>query len=543
MALMNWNDYFVTGIDIVDEQHRQLVKLVNESAPVLALSYKRNPDKAGELLDALTNYAVYHFKTEGELMRQAGIDPRHCEHHQGIHGDFAASITSMRVLYEQGESVTGGELLGFLANWLVFHILGEDQTLARQVNAIRAGQTASEAYEQAVSEQNNPANNALTLALVDLYALMTEQNRQLLEMNQELQTHRDNLEELVAQRTHDLEKARQAAETANRAKSAFIANLSHEIRTPMNSIVGLTWSLQEESKDPSQKSKLEQVSNSTQQLLSIINDLIDISRIESSQLSLEPLDFDLRQIIHHLVANLAGKARQKGLEFITRLPEEIPALLHGDPVRIAQIIGNFTSNAIKFTEQGQIEIRTAIHPGSQPSEVLLEVAVADTGIGISAEQCALLFEPFEQLDQSTRRRFGGTGLGLAISQRLATMMRGVIHVESQPGQGSIFTVSLPLTIVSQAATQASPLDQGKENNRAPRLDWPLIEATLHDLCRLLAEDDIQSIKLWREHASLLKTAFAEQALHLEEELSHYNFQNALAITSNLLGKHGAASRN
>ncbi len=534
MPLINWNDYFVTGIKIVDEQHRHLVALINESAPVLALSFKSNPDKAGELLDALTEYAVYHFKTEDELIRQAGIDQRHYEHHPGIHGNFAATITSMRKLYEQGEKVTGGELLGFLANWLIFHILGEDRHMAWQLRAIQAGKTPAEAYDSATDDQNNPANSLLTQALLDLFALMTKQNQHLLEMNQELQAHREHLEDLVAQRTIDLEAARISAETANRAKSALISNLSHEIRTPMNAIVGLTWTLQEESRDTAQKSKLEQVSNSTQQLLCIINDLIDISRIESAQLALEPLDFDLRQIIDHLVANHAGKARQKGLSFVTKLPENVPALLHGDPVRIAQIISNLTSNAIKFTVTGGIEICINLKQGSQLENVLLEVDVVDSGIGISPDESALLFEPFEQLDQSTRRRFGGTGLGLAISQRLAGMMGGHVSVRSDIGKGSVFSLKIPLTAASHAVSSHNTSSSQRSFPKDTQLEWAVIEAALLGLNRLLAEDDIQAISLWREHEDQLKAAFRCQAKQLENDLGQYNFESALNITQELL---------
>lgn len=533
MALMNWNAYFVTGIGIVDSQHQHLVKLINESAPVLALSFKHNPEKAGELLDALIDYAVYHFNSEDDLMRHYAIDPRHYQHHSAVHADFAKRISHMRLLYERGESVSGGELLGFLANWLISHILGEDQNMARQIKAIEAGQSPSESFNSKNGEQNAPSLEALSKALVDLYALMTEQNQHLLELNHELQEHRDHLEELVAQRTADLESARQAAETANRAKSAFIANLSHEIRTPMNAIVGLTWTLQEQSQDPEQKGKLAQVSNSTQQLLSIINDLIDISRLESKQLTLEPLDFSLRQIIDHIVANHAGKARQKKLSFTTALPEEMPALLHGDPLRIAQIISNLVSNAIKFTEQGRIQLKIRLAPGSNPEQTLLLGSVEDTGIGIPAAQCEQLFQPFEQVDQSTRRRFGGTGLGLAISQRLANLMDGKIGVSSQAGQGSIFWFEIPLTAAS--STQSSQLLVNEIAETDPSsLDWKAVELALLGLTHLLAEDDIQSINLWRENAWLLKAALGERAGRLEEELNHYNFEIALAMAEEFL---------
>jgi hemerythrin-like metal-binding protein len=529
MPLMKWNSYFATGIPIIDEQHQRLVALVNGSATELSVAYSSNPKRIGELLDELTEYAIYHFQTEAGLFEQYRIDARHLEHHMASHGDFAETVATMRNLYETGQTLSGSELLHFLASWLVFHILGEDQSLARQIKSIQAGKAPEQAYEEADGANHDPAIEALTQALVDLYALMTDQNHHLLEINAELLKTRAHLEDTVKARTRELAHALQTAESANWAKSAFIANLSHEIRTPMNAIVGLTWKLLEDASNPEQQSRLQQVSNATQQLLAIINDLIDISRIESDQLNIEPLDFDLRQVVDHVVANHSGKAAQKGLRFNTKLPARLPALLHGDPVRIGQVMANFVSNAIKFTERGTINLGISLNPLSdQKDGISLHCEVQDSGIGITPEQVIRLFEPFEQADKSTRRRFGGTGLGLAISKRLIEMMQGKIGVESTPGQGSIFWFEIPLTVVISKAQHASPGELNPDNP-STQVNWDAVRQTLERLQDLLAEDDIQSLNLWRDNSALLYPVLGERYLHLEGELTTYNFESALSI--------------
>jgi len=352
-------------------------------------------------------------------------------------------------------------------------------------------------------------------------------------MSKERETIRQ-LRALVAQRTEELAAARLAAESASRAKSAFIGNLSHEIRTPMNAIVGLTWMLQEQASDPELKAKLQQVSNATQQLLAVINDLLDISRIESEQLLLEPLDFDLRQVINHLIANHGGKAAQKGLAFPVDLPPRLPALLRGDPVRIGQILGNFISNAIKFTQQGSVRLSIELQPTSDAGAIVLYAAVTDSGIGIPDEQRTGLFQPFEQIEHSTKRRFGGTGLGLAISKRLADMMGGEIGVSSQPDRGSIFWVKIPLTVVAPALVETESPATDQPVATAEAIDWKRVEEILLGLENLLAEDDIQALTLWHDMAPLLRPALGAKSTRLADELTRYSFDVALDIVREIL---------
>ncbi|MBW6520856.1 MAG: response regulator [Desulfoarculaceae bacterium] len=254
--------------------------------------------------------------------------------------------------------------------------------------------------------------------------------------DQELNHYHHHLEELVARRTAQLAEAREQAEVANPAKGAFLAHMSHEIRTPMNAIIGLTHLLQRDNHDPGQQDKLVKITAAAHHLLTIINDILDLSKIEAGRLQLEVTNFSLNAVLDHACCLIAEEARNKGIA-ITVDTDNVPSWLRGDATRLGQALLNYAGNAVKFTEHGSIALRASLL-AERDNELQVRFEVEDTGIGIAAEQLSCLFHAFEQADISTTRKYGGTGLGLAITSRLAHLMRGETGAESDPGQGSTF---------------------------------------------------------------------------------------------------------
>jgi len=260
----------------------------------------------------------------------------------------------------------------------------------------------------------------------------------------ELDQYRHHLEKLVEERTAALSIAKEAAEVANRAKSIFLANMSHELRTPMNAIMGMTQLALRHATDPTLMHQLEQSAQASHHLLHVINDILDISKIEAERLSLEHTRFKLGSVLENLYSLVRQKVAEKELELILDMAPEYAGLsLRGDPLRLGQILLNLTANAIKFTAQGSITVRV-LRLDAGPDDVRLKFEVRDTGIGISRESQKRLFTAFEQADGSMTRKYGGTGLGLAISKRLVQMMGGEIGVDSREGEGSTFWFSVRL---------------------------------------------------------------------------------------------------
>ena len=275
-----------------------------------------------------------------------------------------------------------------------------------------------------------PAPEGIAIFSVDV----TERKR----AEQQIRAINTDLERRVAERTNDMVQAREAAEAANRAKSSFLANMSHEIRTPLNAIIGLTHLLRRDARAPVEVERLGKVSDAAGHLLQVINDILDLSKIEAGKLELEHTDFSLQAVLSRSRALVADRALAKGLK-LTLEVDGVPDALRGDPTRLSQALLNLLSNAVKFTEQGQIVLRAERVDAEQA--LLIRFSVRDTGIGIAPDKLDALFSAFVQADTSTTRRFGGTGLGLAITQRVATMMGGEVGVSSVPGVGSTFWFS------------------------------------------------------------------------------------------------------
>jgi PAS domain S-box-containing protein len=297
----------------------------------------------------------------------------------------------------------------------------------------------------------------------------------------ELEQYRHHLEDLVESRTAELATAKEAAEAASRAKSTFLANMSHELRTPMSAIIGMTSIALRRAEDTKLRDQLGKIETASQHLLHVINDVLDISKIEAQRLKLELTTFKLGGVLENIISLIGHKAQKKGLKLGVDLVPVVSRLsLLGDPIRLGQVLLNFTGNAVKFTEQGFVTIHVRVAE-ERPEDVVLRFEVEDTGIGINAEDQKRLFTAFEQADGSMTRRYGGTGLGLAISKRLVHMMGGTVGVESVEGQGSTFWFTVRLGKASDAVPPAPTFVQETTEAR--------LKASFAGTCILLAEDE------------------------------------------------------
>ena len=328
------------------------------------------------------------------------------------------------------------------------------------------------------------------------YLLIGTDNTARKQLADELKQHRHHLEELVFSRTAELAESRDAAEAANRAKSMFLANMSHELRTPMNGIMGMTDLALRRATDPVQIDWLTKGAQAARHLLAIISDILDISRIEADQMTLEDKTFSLAQTVDEGLRILEAQALAKGLHLSREISAETPDLLSGDALRLKQVLLNFVGNAIKFSERGRIVVR-ATAAEDRGHSLLLRIEVADEGIGLSPEQQTRLFQVFSQVDDSSTRKYGGSGLGLVISKRLAKLMGGDAGVTSESGAGATFWMTARLRRATSPALRSSPVRQPLSDILADRFRGMRI---------LVAEDDATGQEVARgllEHAGFV----------------------------------------
>ncbi len=285
------------------------------------------------------------------------------------------------------------------------------------------------------------------------------------EKNRALERHSAQLEEKVAERTAELRVAKEAAEAATEARSMFLANMSHEIRTPLNGIIGFATLAERTELTPQQRTYLHKIQISSNALLSLINDILDFSKIEAGKLDIEYVDFQLQAVLEELADLFADRAAEKDIELVIARDTDVPGALVGDPLRLRQVLINLLSNALKFTEKGNIVVKARCVALAR-DQARLRFSVRDSGIGIPREKIGTLFDSFTQADGSTTRKYGGTGLGLSICKQLTELMGGEIHADSEPGEGSTFWFELPFQRQAVEKEKSYRLDIDLRGRRA-----------------------------------------------------------------------------
>lgn len=538
MSYMKWSDAFVTGIEIIDTQHQGLVDMLNQLAELLLHSHAIHQHDTQNLVSGLLKYVAEHFSTEEQLMEEYQIDPRHSLHHIHAHRDFAAKVGYALEQFDDSQGISGIELLQFLSNWLVFHILGEDRRLVREIKAIQSGLLPTLAFEQVQgnrAEISNNANDVLVNALVNLYSQLSEQHQLLIQQNTdiasanvELENYRQCLEQQIDEKTQALQKANQElklalekVQSASQAKSRFLGIISHELLTPINVILGFSSLLEHATIPEKQKTQAKKITQAGRELNGLLDEVLTYSRLDAGDLNIEAISFLPGALLSVVVDRFKTHAEEKALKIKVNVDPEITYLL-GDEEHLRQAVEILLSNAIKYTDNGRIDLSASLLEKTA-DKVKLEFAVRDTGIGIPFERQQDLFQQFEQLNSSTTRRHKGIGLGLAICSRLVDLMDGELGFVSQPNQGSTFRIQVWL-LIDQSKKTLVPEPNAQSDSTLLVNQNKQIESLL----QLLAEGDMQARNLFMQVAASLHQKLGDAAYQqISKQIHDYQFDEAV----------------